>query len=237
MEANYHCWQNTKVFTNKERSAESGDTQPGDEGVGGSEGRGSQHLSGAGWFSSCFASCPPPVSKQLANILHFGWQEISKWPDVKIWENWDGLFAWPLSSRNSVYAWVLWLLAAGQPQRAPALSSHRPPGLPLREQQTLFLCSRHLSSQSILGRYHGSRQLFTHSITYVSLLLQQEGIPSGRALKALPRHCSWHLFLDPTTLHRKQKDTETTTTLTTHGGDRSALREIQEGSSTRHRWS
>lgn len=54
-----------------------------------------------------FVSPSPPASKQLKRILHFSWQEISKWPVLKLWESWYGLFAWPFPLRNLVYAWVL----------------------------------------------------------------------------------------------------------------------------------
>lgn len=60
-----------------------------------------------------------PASKQLKWILPFSWWEIIKWPVVKLWESWYGLFAWPFSFRNFAYAWVLWKFAAGQSPKVP----------------------------------------------------------------------------------------------------------------------
>lgn len=77
------------------------------------------------WIALPLMSYPPPGPRQLENILHFTWQEDSKWPVVKIWESLYGLFAWPFPFRSLVYAWVLWKPTTGQPPKAPFTGNKR----------------------------------------------------------------------------------------------------------------
>lgn len=107
-----------------------------------SEGRERHQLSESDWFPSHSCLPRPPASKQLKRILCFIWQEISKWPVVKLWASWYGLFAWPFCFRNFVYAWVLWKLAAGQPPPVPPFCGNR------RSFWTLLTISEHREAPS-----------------------------------------------------------------------------------------
>lgn len=142
MDPRSHWWKNKRVFRNKEGSANGGQAKLGSLRRGSKWRQRKASTFRVRLIPFPLLSLPPPASKQLKRILCFIWQEISKWPVVKLWASWYGLFAWPFCFRNFVYAWVIWKLAAGQPPPVPPFCGNR------RSFWTLLTISEHREAPS-----------------------------------------------------------------------------------------